>query len=46
VGAGLGADIGRWLGDPVAACATIGMAAFLAGSIQAPPRSEREQRKR
>ncbi len=36
MGAGLGADIGSWLGSPVATCAMIGMAAFLAGAIQAP----------
>jgi len=36
MGAGLGADIGAWLGDATTACAMIGMAAFLAGAIQAP----------
>lgn len=36
IGAGLGADIGYWTGDPTAACAVIGMAAFLAAAIQAP----------
>lgn len=36
IGAGLGADIGVWAGDAAAPCALIGMAAFLAGTIQAP----------
>jgi len=36
MGAGLGADIGYWTGDPTTACAVIGMAAFLAATIQAP----------
>jgi H+/Cl- antiporter ClcA len=36
IGAGLGADIGFWAGDATAPCALIGMAAFLAGTIQAP----------
>jgi len=35
MGAGLGADLGFWLGDPTTTCAAIGMAAFLAGAIQA-----------
>lgn len=36
VGAALGSDVGAWLGLPVAACALVGMAAFLSGTIQAP----------
>ncbi|MBI4346240.1 MAG: chloride channel protein [Elusimicrobia bacterium] len=36
IGAALGADMGHWLGLPVASCAMIGMAAFLSGTIQAP----------
>ncbi len=36
MGAGLGADIGSWLGSATTTCAVIGMAAFLAGAIQAP----------
>ena len=36
IGASLGADVGHWLGIPVATCAMIGMAAFLSGTIQAP----------
>ena len=36
MGAGLGADVGWWMRAPVAGCALIGMAAFLAGAIQAP----------
>lgn len=36
MGAGLGADVGWWMSAPVAGCALIGMAAFLAGAIQAP----------
>ncbi len=36
MGASLGAGIGRLLHAPVAACAVIGMAAFLSGAIQAP----------
>ncbi len=36
MGAGLGAGIGYLSGDVTTACAVIGMAAFLAGTIQAP----------
>lgn len=36
IGAGLGADIGHLTGDPTTACAVIGMASFLAATIQAP----------
>ncbi len=36
MGAGLGANIGYLTGDPTTACAVIGMAAFLAATIQAP----------
>lgn len=35
-GAALGSDVGAWMGLPVASCALVGMAAFLAGTIQAP----------
>lgn len=36
IGAAVGADIGRWTHMSTASCATIGMAAFLSGTIQAP----------
>ena len=36
MGSGLGAGIGRLSGDVTTTCAVIGMAAFLAGTIQAP----------
>jgi H+/Cl- antiporter ClcA len=35
-GAALGADIAQWTGDGTAPCAILGMAALLAGTIQAP----------
>ncbi len=36
IGSGIGAVVGTWSGDSTTACAVIGMAAFLAGTIQAP----------
>jgi H+/Cl- antiporter ClcA len=36
IGAALGADAARLLGASTAACALVGMAAFLSGTIQAP----------
>lgn len=36
IGATLGAQLAGWLHQPVAACALIGMVAFLTGTIQAP----------
>lgn len=36
IGASLGAEAGRWAGASASSCALIGMAAFLAGVIQAP----------
>lgn len=36
IGSAVGATLGHWLNVPVAGCAMIGMAAFLAGAIQAP----------
>ncbi len=36
MGSCLGADIGHWMNISVAACALVGMAAFLSGAIQAP----------
>lgn len=36
IGSGLGADIGYWTGQSSTACAVLGMASFLAGTIQAP----------
>lgn len=36
IGAAIGSDVGAWLGMSAASCALVGMAAFLAGTIQAP----------
>ncbi len=36
MGAGMGAWVGGWLHEPIGICAVVGMAAFLAGTIQAP----------
>lgn len=36
IGSGIGANIAHWMNAPLASCALIGMAAFLAGTIQAP----------
>ena len=36
IGAAVGSDVGRLMGVSVASCALVGMAAFLAGTIQAP----------
>ena len=36
IGSAMGAAVGHWMRVPIAACALIGMAAFLSGTIQAP----------
>ncbi len=36
LGSAVGANVGHWMSAPVSSCALIGMAAFLAGVIQAP----------
>lgn len=36
IGAALGATLANWTGNPIPGCSLVGMAAFLAGTIQAP----------
>lgn len=36
MGSAVGAVVGQWLHNPISTCAMMGMAAFLAGTIQAP----------